>query len=333
MYDIITVGSSTLDVFAEADFSELITIREPHHKSKLIAFPSGSKILINHLEFTLGGGGTNTAFAMKRLGLKVAYLGKIGDDLSAQVIKQELAKEKVHHICTHCKGRSGYSIILNNLEKDRTILTYKGVNNDFSYDEISKRKLKTKWFYFSAMVGEGFKTLEKLADFAQEKGIKIAFNPSSYLAERGPKFLKKIISKTNVLIVNNEEAQLISEQEKMSDKLHTLHQMGPDIVIVTNGHRAMHACDKKVHYTSTPPRIKVVDATGAGDSFASGVVASLIKGKPLDHALKIGMANSQSVISYYGAKNYLLSYKEAVAMAKKMKIVVKKKKVRKKKSS
>ena len=68
MYDIITVGSSTIDVFAQTKFSELIKIMEKKKETDLIAYPIGSKILIKKLEFTTGGGATNTAVAFARLG-------------------------------------------------------------------------------------------------------------------------------------------------------------------------------------------------------------------------------------------------------------------------
>jgi len=109
MYDVITVGSSTLDVFAKANFSEIIKIKEPKGETELLAFPSGSKILIDDINFTIGGGGTNTAVALSRLGNKVAYLGKIGDDIVGSAIEKELNKEKINQICIHTKGKSGYS--------------------------------------------------------------------------------------------------------------------------------------------------------------------------------------------------------------------------------
>ena len=79
MYDVITVGSNTLDVFAKTD-SELIEIKTKNFTEELLAYPLGSKILIKELDFMIGGGGTNTAVAFSRLGLKTGYLGKIGKD-------------------------------------------------------------------------------------------------------------------------------------------------------------------------------------------------------------------------------------------------------------
>ncbi|MBI2647466.1 carbohydrate kinase family protein [Candidatus Woesearchaeota archaeon] len=163
MYDVITVGSATLDVFARTRFSELIKIIDPKGETDLLAFPSGSKILIDELEFTTGGGGTNTAFALLRLGHKVAFIGKIGEGTNSDFIYKNLKKEKIDLLCSHGKGHAGYSVILDTLEHDRTILVYKGINDQLRNYDIPYKKIKTKWFYFSAMMGESFHTLERLA--------------------------------------------------------------------------------------------------------------------------------------------------------------------------
>jgi len=323
MHDVITVGSSTLDVFARAHHSELIKIKD----TEMLAFAAGSKILIDDLEFTLGGGGTNTAFAFKRLGVKTAYLGKLGDQIVSKTIERELNKEKIDHICMHGHGKSGYSIILDTLKHDRTILTYKGQNSNLKFKEIPIKKIKAKWFYFCSMVGESYKTLEKLAEFAEKKKIKIAFNPSAYLAEKGPRFLKKILQLTDVLILNKEEAGLIVEKFNMDEILSELRKLGPKIVVVTDGKKGCFVSDGINVYTCLPPKVKIMDCTGAGDAFGSSFVAGIIKKKSIEESIKLGIANSNSIIRYFGAKNGLLSYNSALKYIKKNKIEVKKKKL------
>ncbi len=104
MYDVITVGSATVDVFAHTE-SELITIKTSHGKEELIAYPSGSKILIDRLEFKIGGGGTNTAVSFSHLGLKTAYLGKIGNDENGEKVLKLLKKEKIDFVGVKAKNK------------------------------------------------------------------------------------------------------------------------------------------------------------------------------------------------------------------------------------
>ncbi|MBU4493339.1 MAG: carbohydrate kinase family protein [Nanoarchaeota archaeon] len=290
MYDIITVGSATVDVFANTE-SKLIKIKTSSSEEDLIAYPSGSKILIKELRFTTGGGGTNTAVSLARLGHKVAYLGSLGNDEN---------------------GRR----ILDSIEHDRTILTYKGANNKLKFSSINQKKLKTRWFYFSSMVSKSFKTLEKLAEFAEKNNIKIAFNPSTYLAKKGKSYLKKILIRTTILILNNEEALLLAGKNNVKSMLKKLYELGPKIIVVTNGKKPLNAYDGKTIYELMPNKIKVIESTGAGDAFASSFLSGMIKKNDVGFALKMGLANSESVITHPGAKNRLLKYNEILKVIK-----------------
>ncbi len=327
MYDVITVGSATVDVFAKTHFSELIKIIDPKGETDLLAFPSGSKILIDDLEFTTGGSGTNTAVAFSRLGHKVAFLGKLGQGTNSDFIHKNLEKEKIHLLCAHGKGNAGYSIILDTLDHDRTILAYKGINDELKVKDVPFKKLKAKWFYFGAMMNESFNTLEKLAEFAQKKDIKIAFNPSTYLAEKGKSYLKNILSRTELLVLNKEEACLLVGHDEMNGILFKLKGLGSKIVVITDGRQTLYAADEHHIYSAFPPPVKIVDATGAGDAFAASFLSGIMRKNDIEFAVRLGVANAQSVVKYFGAKNILLSYKEALKAANSLRMKVTKKKI------
>lgn len=327
MYDIITVGSSTIDVFAKAE-SELIKIKTAHHEEELIAYPCGSKILISELDFLTGGGGTNTSVSLSRLGLKVAYLGKMGSGSNSGLILKRLQSEKVKFIGKRSKKlHTGYSIILDSIEGDRTILAYKGSNNFLDMKDIKLSKLKTKWFYFSSMMGDSFKTQKKLASFAKENDIKIAFNPSNYLAEKGPDYIREILSKTNVLILNKEEAELLGGELKIEELIKKLMTFGPEIVIITDGKKGLYTIHKNNLLYVMANNVKIVETTGAGDAFASTFIAGIIKKKTIEYSLRMGLLNAESVITKPGAKNGLLSYIELSKLVKKNPPKIKKKKI------
>ncbi len=326
MYDIITIGSSTVDVFARTKNPELIKIIDSKGETDLLAYPTGSKLLIEQLEFTTGGGATNTAVALSRLGHKVACISKTGCGSNSEKIKRHLKRDKVNDsliICTK-NGRTGYSIILDSLEHDRTILAFKGSNNDLRFNEINLRKLKTKWFYFSTMMGEAFNTLVKLAKFAEKKGIKIAFNASSYLAEKGIDYSKEILKRTEIFVLNKEEAASMTKKEKIEDMLKTLQKLAKT-VIITDGKNGTKAYDGKYLYTLAPNNIKILETTGAGDAFACTFLSGMIKKNDIEFALKLANTNAESVIQYHGAKNKLLTYKEALKAMKKYKTKLTKK--------
>ena len=316
MYDVITVGSSTVDVFAKVE-SELIKIKTVHQTDELIAYPCGTKILINNLTFLTGGGGTNTAVSFARLGLKTAYLGKIGNDSNSKLILNMLKKENIAFVGKKSKGVSGYSIILDSLESDRTILTYKGVNNTLKFNDVNRNKIKTKWFYFSSMMGKSFETLEKLAGLAASKNIKVAFNPSNYLAEKGYLYLREVLSRTTALILNKEEAMLIAGNHRIQDLINRLMNFGPEIVVITDGKRGAYTLYNKKLIKILPNDIKCIESTGAGDAFASTFIAGIIRKKGVYTSMKMALLNAESVIQHQGAKNGLLKNRGLMTLLKK----------------
>ncbi len=292
-FDIVSFGSALVDVFVNTNVAE---------RGKFMAYPVGSKILIKDLKFDIGGGGVNTAVAFSRLGLKTGYIGKIGYDERGQDIIKLIKKEKVKFLGKIEKGKkSGYSIILDSKEKNRTILSYKGINNELSFSGLPK-KIKTKWLYFSSVLGKSFETQKKLARKLKKKGIKIAFNPSSYLIKR--KNLKDIIKMTDILILNKEEAEMLTK--KKENLLESLYELGAKIVVITNKNHPVFCFDGIKEYSLKPSKIKVIERTGAGDAFASGFVAGIIAGKTLPQSLFLGLKESEAVIRYFGSRNKLL---------------------------
>ena len=153
-------------------------------------------------------------------------------------------------------------------------------------------------------MGKSFKAQVELAKKLKKQGVKIAFNPSEYLIERVN--LREILKLCDVVIMNKEEAGLLC---KKSDKLRGIFEMGPKIVAITDEKKSVYCYDGKKVYSISPPNVKIVDKTGAGDAFASGFVAGLVKNKPIEFCLKLGVREAVSVIKHLGAKNNLLKMK------------------------
>ena len=330
MYDVITVGSNTLDAFVRTD-AKPIRVHKPGDNKKndklCLAYPLGAKILITNLDFHLGGGGTNTAATFKKLGFKIAYLGKIGHDENGVKILHELNKLNIEFIGSFGKS-SGYSVILDSIAHDRTILTHKGSNDNFRYGEVDKTKLKTNWFYFSSMMSSSLELLKSLARYAKKNKIKLAFNPSEYLVVKGREELKPILDATDILVFNREEALILSGKKTIEDAFKLLKKIikQEGIVIITDGPRGAYAYNGEVMLHAHPKNVKILETTGAGDAFASAFTAGIIRELNLKTALKMGMIQAESVIQSYGAKNKLLNNHEMFDAIKKdrRKIITKK---------
>lgn len=294
-FDVVTFGSAVVDIFIDTDVAE---------RKGMLCYPLGGKILIKDFKYETGGGATNTAVAFARLGLKTGCISKIGNDNGGLRILSQLKKEKVKFLGKQeKKPTTGFSIILDSKHHRRTILTNKGANNDLISRDI--KSFKTKWLYLSSQLGKSFKTQIKIARKHKRKGVKIAFNPSSYLIRQ--KRLKNLLKIVDVVILNKEESEMLAKSH--SNVLEKIHKLGPKIVAITDGPRKIICSDSKKKYSLIPSKVKVVEATGAGDAFAAGFVAGLIKDKPIIQCMKLGLKESESVLQHFGAKNNLLRMK------------------------
>lgn len=280
-----------MDIFVETGLKE---------KGKFMAYSVGSKIMVKKLLFDIGGGGTNTAVAFARFRLKTGYIGKIDSGIEGKQVSDLLKREGITFLGTINKNPEsvgGYSIILDSKENDRTILSYKGVNKKINSSDIKKDKAKTKWLYLSSFLGTSFETQKKFAKEMHKKGVKIAFNPSDYLIKK--KNLKEILKITEILILNHEEAKMLTKNKNL---LKGLRSFGPKIVVITNKDKITYVYDGKNVYSIIPHKIKVVERTGAGDAFAAEFVAGQIVGKSISESLKLALSESESVIKNLYAK-------------------------------
>lgn len=295
-FDVVTFGSGVVDVFVSTKQS-----------GKRIEYKTGSKILIDDLKFDVGGGATNSAVAFSRLGLKTGCICKVGDDNNGDDVLKVLKKEGVRFLGRRVKGKTGYSVILDSKDKNRTILTFKGPGNDIGFSDV--KRFGAKWLYFSSVLGKSFKTQVKLARKMKKKGAKVVFNPSEYLIKDLD--VRELLKLSDVVVLNKEEFDLVRRKYGRS-----LLEICLGIIVVTDKNKEiicygqMTGRGSRVEgrgiFRIKPNKVKVVERTGAGDAFASGFVAGQIVGMSIKDSLKLGLKESENVIRYFGAKNRLL---------------------------
>lgn len=313
-YDVLCVGSATVDTF--------LTIEQPFSTLKL-----GDKVLVRSVDKRSGGGATNSASALVKLGLNVKTATKLGNDEDGNLILKELKSYGIDNICRiRSKEQTDLATIISSTkERDRIILVHKGASTDLSFKDFPSSQLNCSWIYLATLTGRSQQTAYEIAKIAKNKDIKLLFNPSLYLAQKGKKSLAKILQNTTALVLNKEEAQALLKTSSSSFEflLTKLQRCGPQIVIVTDGRRGLYALQKNVMYSLTKtPDVKIVHTAGAGDAFTSGFLVGVIKNYSFDDALRLGQVNASSVIQHVGAKVGQLTEKEAKLMMKKYKIMI-----------
>ncbi len=312
MFDIITFGSATWDIFLRPKGFKIIR-NKGFISEKGICFNLGSKIDVKDIEFNSGGGGTNTAATFAKQGFKVAYCSVVGKDASSREILDELKRLKIDtSLVKRKKSPTDHSVILDSGEKgDRTIFVYHGASSLLCDKDISWQKLKdlkAKWFYLAPLSGRSAKLTEKIVNFAEKNNIKIALNPGNSQLVLSKNILRRILKKIDILFLNQEEASLLTgiNFEKERKILFGIHNLCQGIVVITKGEKGVLVSDNKNIYQSKAKKVKVADRTGAGDSFASGFLSEFIRSHNIEKSIQLGVANASSCLKKVGAKNGLL---------------------------
>ena len=268
----------------------------------------GGKFDVNKIDFSIGGGGTNTATTFARQGHKAVFLGAIGRDPAGDEVMMMLDKEgidssRVAYSKTH---NTGYSVILLAPNGERTILTYRGASTYYRPEYFDIRDIAGgDWLYVTSLGGQ-MEILRKLFLQAKAKKMQIAFNPGK-LELKQKKELELLLPLVDVLLTNREEMAQIVPGETSRELIKNAVKLVP-IAVITDGAKGAMASDGQQLvvagiYNNLRP---VVDRTGAGDAFCSGFIVKLAEGKSLEEAVHFGSANASEVCQAIGTKTNIL---------------------------
>ncbi len=331
MFDIITIGSATLDAFIETKVANIVSVSSITDKKEFMAYPYGSKIEIDDFRYATGGGAVNTAANFSNLGFKTSAIVKIGDDIQGKTIIDALDKFKVDksNVIVSSKEKTGFSIILTSFQGDRTVLAHRGPNATITKKEINLDAIKSsRWLYIAPLNGYTTKILDEIADFAEENDVNMAINVGTSSIKQGAEYLDKILKTAEVVILNLEEASMLTgisvrpdnKETKYSDSpihidikamLNRLKSTNAKIVVITDGKNGVYAFDGKKYYILTPFPANVISTLGAGDAFSSTFVATLDRTNwDIVKALQFASINSASVVEHFGAQEGFLTFEE-----------------------
>lgn len=302
IFDLISIGDSTLDVFLEIDQATVLC--ELQKEKCRLCVNYADKIPVKKLTKIPGvGNAANVAVGSARLGLKTALYTILGADQTGKEIYQRLKKEGVAptYIQFDKKRGTNYS----------TVLNFKGERTIFVFHEHRDYKLpkfaKIKWIYFSSLAAGHEVLHQPLVDFVTKNKVKLGFNPGTFQLKEGIGVLRQIMKFTTVFIVNKEEAQLLVGNFNDFKKLLTLlRKEGPEITVVTDGPKGSYAFDGKNFYFQDIFKVPVVERTGCGDSYSTGFLCALSCGYDIPTAMRWGTINAAFVIQKIGAQEGLL---------------------------
>jgi ribokinase len=308
--DVVSIGDIVTDAFIKL-LDDQAEVKEENGVKK-ISMVFGTKLPFDHVEIIEAvGNAANAAVAFARLGLKSAFVTNVGGDTHGRDMIEALHKNDVdtRFVRINHDKKSNYHYVL--WYKDERTILIKHEEYDYHWPHLRPNETP-KWLYFSSISEHAIEYHDQVSDWLDNNpSVKLAFQPGTFQMEAGTDRLKRVYARSEVLILNREEAVLVGggDHEDMNDLFDHLHELGPKIVVITDGPNGAYVSDgnTRLQMPLYPDPAPPTDRTGAGDSFASTFVAALAKGADIESALLWAPINSMSVVQKVGAQTGLLT--------------------------
>lgn len=304
-WDILSVGDATLDIFL--DVPEATTECHLDTRDCVLCFSYADKVPVRALRRVIGGNAANNAVGSARLGLRTAVYGVTGDDEWGRNIVRTLRGEGVDtRFLTLARGQESNTSVVLSHKGERTILIYH-VPRRYVWPA---RLPRARYLYLTSM-RRGFEANHgKIVRYIASSGAKLVFQPGTFQLSLGLAKLKSLLRVSELLVLNRQEAAgLLGRQPsaQIGELLHGLRQLGPKLISVTDGQAGAWGCDGNACFEAPIFPGDRIEATGAGDAYATALTAALALGKTFPQAMAWGPVNAASVVGQIGPQAGLLT--------------------------
>lgn len=251
----------------------------------------GREVIADDIQCTLGSASAIFACGVAKLGHPVSFISMVGaDDFGRYCLEAlEQAGVKTDQVMRNTAARTGITVSLST-KNDRALVTYLGAISLLTYDQLSLGALRghshlhmTSYFLQTGLRPSFARILKE----ARLMGMSTSFDPNSDPEQKWGSDIWEVLAQTDVLFLNESEAMQLTGSERAREALKRLGSHVRCAVIKLGAKGAMAILDNKIARVHGV-RVKAVDTTGAGDSFAAGFISAYVQGKPIEECLRVG---------------------------------------------
>ena len=348
MLNVMVIGGATIDVIASIETEDIECMTMTNATNSFLMLEQGKKVEASRIDTQIGGGATNAAVAMSRLGATVSALLKLGNDMDADRVLQRLEAEKIStdYVKKVASEQTGKSIIISSHDKNAGVFVHRGANTTLSLEDITPEIFAgIDLVYVSTLSSTSADAFPDIVKRAKAAGAFVACNPGIRQIRNKKEQVLHALQHVDLVAINKEEATAfaeglscpqgsalpsLNEAPKLiknglgeKDAKVSLSFFGSRIlntgcpyVVVTNGSEGAYllSSEEIVFVPSVP--VAVESTIGAGDAFNSTLAFAMATNKGPEKSLKMAAINGASVASMLDTQGGLLNQDEMIKRLK-----------------
>jgi sugar/nucleoside kinase (ribokinase family) len=308
MKKILGIGSALVDILTQIPNEQILTeLNLPKGSMTYVdahtSVEIGKKLAYLGNQMASGGSAANTMSGLAQLGVEAGFLSKIGKDEVGEFFAKQMTETHVKPLMLTSDTPSGRVQALVTADGERTFATCLGAAAEMCADDIQPELLQG-WdiFYVEGYLVANPTMLRKAIETAKAQGMTIAIDLASYnVVEESRDFLLELINNyVDIVFANEKEAFALTGMEPEAALDYIAERC--DIAVVKVGAKGAFVKRGNEIVTIPPMEADVVDTTGAGDMWAAGFLAGLVKGENLQKCGMMGAIVAKNIIEVVGAK-------------------------------
>lgn len=307
MKKVLGIGNALVDILTRIDNDNILNeLGLPKGSMQLVDEKVAAKVAKTLEKFdnsmAPGGSAANTIHGLAKCGVETGFIGFTGNDKVGKFFDDAMQSVGVKPIMFHGEVPSGIAQAIISPDGERTFATHLGAAVLLNESLLSLDLFKGwDYCYVEGYLIANRPLFKKAIELAKQAGCKVVLDLASYnVVEENREFLVNLLPQIDIVFANEEEAKALTHSTP-EDALEFIAK-NCEIAVVKVGSKGSFIKRGNEKVTVGCNKVKVIDTTGAGDMYAAGFMAGLIKGYDLQKSGELGTCLAGNVIQNLGAK-------------------------------
>lgn len=308
MRSILGIGNALVDMLVTLDSDELLhRFNLPkgsmQHVDETVSGRLLEAVRTHEMQIVAGGSAANTLHATAELGLRSAFIGKIGDDELGRLFADD---QQTHGLQSHLlqsPQATGRCTVFITPDAERTMATSLGAAIDLCAGDLRPDMFEGHdYLHLEGYLVQNHDLVRRAVALAKTGGLTVSLDLASYnVVEAHRAFLVDVMERYVDIVFANEAEAAIFTGRSPEEAVEVLSRRCPVGVVKMGEQGSLIQCGNERHAIAACPA-RTIDATGAGDFYAAGFLYAHAVGLPLEKCGMMGSAVAAKVVETIGCR-------------------------------